>query len=310
MIDAGLSSRLHAKTRAAQWHVSIDAFAHALQRSADKRFAGEAPANSELESYLAALHLDDLALACACAAGDEEAWTHFVTTYRPQLYRAADAMDTTGNARDLVDGLYGDLFGTRTEGDDRQSLFRYFHGRSSLATWLRAVLSQRLVDRARERRRLETLPSDDSPDAVIAPAANAPAGERSRFVRLMQETLMLVLGALAATDRLRLGCYYAQRMTLAQIGRMLGEHEATVSRQLARTRTSIRVSVEQHLRVAHALSDAEIGECFASLVEDAGPLDLGQLLAELLPVPAASVATDEPERKKSVVHRSKRGATL
>ena len=139
-------------------------------------------------------------------------------------------MDASGNARDLVDGLYGDLFGARSNGGERQSLFRYFHGRSSLATWLRAVPSQRLVDRARERRRLEPLPSDDGEGAVVA-ASNNPAPERSRFVTLMREALMIEIAALAATERVRLGCYYAQQMTLAQIGRLLGEHEATVSRQ-------------------------------------------------------------------------------
>ena len=39
---------------------------------------------------------------------------------------------------------------------ERQSLFRYFHGRSSLATWLRAVLAQRVVDAVRVERRLES----------------------------------------------------------------------------------------------------------------------------------------------------------
>jgi DNA-directed RNA polymerase specialized sigma24 family protein len=41
--------------------------------------------------------------------------------------------------------LYADLYS--------KSLFRYFQGRSSLATWLRAVLSQRYVDRIRANRR-------------------------------------------------------------------------------------------------------------------------------------------------------------
>jgi len=309
MVDRGLSARLHAKTQAAQWHVSLDVFTAALERSAEKRFAGESPSRSQLESYLSALHLDDLALACGCAAGDNEAWTHFVTTYRPQLYRAADAMDTTGNARELVDGLYGDLFGMRTDATERQSLFRYFHGRSSLATWLRAVLSQRLVDRVRERRRLEPIPSDESPHAVAA-RSTAQVPERSRFVRLMHEALLVVLGALAAADRLRLGCYYAQQMTLAQIGRLIGEHEATVSRQLSRTRVAIRDGVERHLRTTHKLSDDEISDCFASLVDDAGPLDLRVLLADVGQEAAMPEAAETPARKKVVAQRSKRGVTL
>ena len=46
-----------------------------------------------------------------------------------------------------------------------RSLFRYFHGRSSLTTWLRAVLAQRYVDRLRTIRRTEALPDEESADA-------------------------------------------------------------------------------------------------------------------------------------------------
>ena len=46
-------------------------------------------------------------------------------------------------------------------------------------------------------------------------------------------------------ERLRLGCYYAEGLTLAQTGRLLGEHESSVSRQLARTRKTIRREIEK-----------------------------------------------------------------
>src|SRR6266508_834175 len=89
----------------------------------------------------------DVELARRCAAGDEQAWERFVLEYRPILYRAADALDPSGGARDLADALYADLYS--------KSLFRYFQGRISLATRLRAVLSQRYVDRIQANRRLE-----------------------------------------------------------------------------------------------------------------------------------------------------------
>ena len=79
--------------------------------------------------------------------------------HRPRLYRAADALDPAGGARDLADSLYADLYGFPDRQGKRKSLFRYFHGRSSLSTWLRAVLAQRHVDRLRTARRLEPLPT-------------------------------------------------------------------------------------------------------------------------------------------------------
>ena len=62
--------------------------------------------------------------------------------------------------------------------------------------------------------------------------------------------LEMAMARLEPRDRLRLGCYYAQQLTLAQTGKLLKEHEATTSRQLARTRKRIRGGVEQDLRAA------------------------------------------------------------
>ena len=53
---------------------------------------------------------------------------------------------------------------------------------------------------------------------------------------------------LSDRDRLRLAWYYQQGMTLAQIGRLCHEHEATVSRHLSRTRKALRVDVEAQLQ--------------------------------------------------------------
>ena len=222
----------------------------------------------------------DLELARRCAAGEEQAWERFVLEYRPLLYRAADALDPGGGARDLADSLYADLYGMPDAGSERKSLFRYFQGRSSLATWLRAVLSQRYVDRLRAQKRLEPLPDEDQAPPRLEGRASDPVDpDRPRHVERLREALLHAVDRLDSRDRLRLGCYYVQELTLAETGRLLKEHEATVSRQLARTRRGLREDVERQLREPPGLNDAQIAECFESAVEDAGPLDLGQLLA-------------------------------
>jgi RNA polymerase sigma factor (sigma-70 family) len=208
-----------------------------------------------------------------CAAGDERAWETFVRDYRPLLYRAADALDATGGAREIADSLYADLYGLASGGGQRQSLFRYFQGRSSLATWLRAVLAQRYVDRLRAQRRTEPLGEDSEPEA--APPADP---DRDRYVALVRDALGRAVARLDPRDRLRLASYYVQRLTLAQIGRLLRESEATASRHLARTRREIRVAVERHLREESRLSDDQIAACLASVVEDPGSLDMKQVI--------------------------------
>ena len=297
-IDERLVERLHRQAHGERWRVPPERFARALEASAGRAFTGRTPDARELERYLTSLHLEDLALACACASGDEPAWEHFVLVQRPLLYRAADSLDPGGGARDLADSLYADLFGLGDHAGERQSLFRYFHGRSSLTTWLRAVLAQRHIDRLRTRRRLEALPEEESSSALRAPAG-AIEPERRRYSELIRRALTDAVAALPARDRLRLACYYAQELTLAQTGRMLGESEATSSRQLARTRAAIRAAIEHQLK-ADGLSRADIGECFASVSEDAGPLDLRLVLGDAV----AHTSAAAPARKKSSADRS------
>ena len=198
---------------------------------------------------------------------------------RPVLYRAADAIDPSGSARELADALYADLYGLPNRDGERNSLLRYFHGRSSLSTWLRALLSQRYVDRIRATRRLESLPEEDVGPVLVAPAATF-GPDRPRFIELIRQAFLRAVARLDARERLRLSCYYAQEMTLVQIGRVTRESEATVSRQLARTRRAIKDDIERQLREEARLSEAQMDECFASVIADAGTLDLNELLAE------------------------------
>ena len=282
MIDDAAAARLHERARAERWRVSQTAFAQALSSCAARAFGETDPGGRKVEAFLESLHLEDLALATACAAGEEAAWDHFVREYRPILYRAADAIEPGGNARELADALYADLFGLGDRNKPRQSLFRYYSGKSSLATWLRAVLAQRHVDRLRADRRMVPLPDDEDqlPDAAPRGPSPDPDPDRSRLLGVILAALSAAVAQLQPRDRLRLASYYTQRLTLAQIGRLLGEHEATVSRQLARVRRLLREDVEQHLRDVIKLSNAEIQQCFEYALADPETFDLGRTLAE------------------------------
>jgi RNA polymerase sigma-70 factor (ECF subfamily) len=270
-----LAERLYREAKADRWRLPQAAFLYALDAGYRKAFPGSEPSSRELSRYVSSLHLQDLALACACAEGHAAAWDHFVLDMRPSLYRAADALDPSGGARDLADSLYADLYGLNERGEARQSLLRYFHGRSSLTTWLRAVLAQRHIDRIRAERRLDPLPEELADrHARIEPVDP----DCRRFGELLLTALSRALVALDARDRLRLECYYSQEMTLAQTGRVLSEHEATASRQLSRTRRMIRQSVEQDLR-NQGLNDAQIQRCFECASEDVGSLDVTEMFA-------------------------------
>ncbi len=95
---------------------------------------------------------------------------------------------------------------------------------------------------------------------------------------MAQGALDEAIAALESKEKLRLRLYYGQQLTLAQIGRLTGEHEATVSRKLDRARRDLRSSVETLLRSEHGLSEAAVRECLEAAA-GAPELHLSRLLA-------------------------------
>jgi len=260
----------------AAWSLTRDQFQRALERSAAHRFPGSLPDDRIVAGYLDSLHLSDLALACACSAGDTAAWDYFVERYRPELLRSARAIlakSAAGDAaaRDLADSLYAELYGLReSTSGARRSLFAYFHGRSKLSTWLHAILAQRHVDEIRRAQKTQSLDDSDGDFEdgggnrldLADPNATPPDPERDAYLAMMQSCVTDALAALDPRDRLRLAYYYVDELTLAQIGKLLGEHEATVSRKLERTRADLRRCVEVALREEKKLSEAQLQLCF------------------------------------------------
>jgi len=265
----------------AEWSLTREQFHAALKRSIAHRFSGVAaePKLKTIESYLETIHAGDLALACACSAGNPAAWEHFVAQFRQELYRVARAIvGGAGDsaARELADSLYANLYGLRSTEGQRKSLFDYYHGRSKLGTWLHAILAQRHVDEIRRTRKMDSLdePADEgeAPREIVAENTQ-PDPERDRYLVMLQGALSTVLDALAPRDRLRIAYYYAEELTLAEIGKLTGEHESTVSRQLERTRKDFRRNVEAKLREEKKLSEAQLRLCYEYAREE-WPFDL------------------------------------
>ena len=227
---------LYDASGAARWDVAFEAFAARLNASVAARISSAAPSRRDAESFARALHTADLALACGCAAGNDAAWEHFVREFRPAIYAAARAVTRSDAARELADSLYGQLFGVDARGQGRRSLFDYYHGRARLSTWLRSVLVQRHIDALRQAKR--TVPLDESVPEPVAPIPEDPDAEAN--LALEGRALDAAIAALEPRDRLRLRLYYGEGLTLAKVGRALGEHEATVSRNLDRIRRTIR----------------------------------------------------------------------
>jgi RNA polymerase sigma-70 factor (ECF subfamily) len=308
--NATLVDSLYAKSSASRWDLSQAQFHAAVTRSVRKHFACGTLAPARLEEYLAALHIEDLTLAAACVSGCEAAWEHFVAVYRGYLRIAAAGVlrrrADSPEAHELADSLFAELYGLADGKTGERSLFRYFHGRSSLKTWLRAVLAQRHIDAVRANRRFTPLDEDATGRERFEPrpavSLESPADpHRERYLKTFRRALDVGLARLHPRDSERLRLYYAEEQTLADIGRHLGEHESSVSRNLERIRRDLRRIVEEMLREGQApangfagetgLSDAEIVLCFEYAAEEA-PIDLDSSL------PRRSTQTAAAERPK------------
>ena len=287
--------RFYTQSQAGHWGLSREQFAAALARSSKKALTPATASPQKLQDYLSALHLEDLALATACTEGVEAAWEHFFTAFRAYLRSAAAAIlrcrAGSAEACDLADSLFSDLYGLAAAKGPERSLFRYFHGRSSLKTWLRAVLAQRHIDSLRAGRRFEELAEDESggerPGVLLSSPLQPLDPHRERYLSSFTRALHTALDRLKSHEKDRLRLYYAEGKTLAEIGRLLGEHESSVSRHLDRARADLRGEVENILRHGFAaangsasqpgLSDAEIALCFEYCAQDT-PIDLDKLL--------------------------------
>jgi len=129
--------------------------------------------------------------------------------------------------------------------------------------------------------------------SVLTGYPNYPSGDLYEGFRLrpMERTVMDGVPVIRAFE-------YPYHGTRA-IGRMLKEHEATVSRHLTRTRRELRERVESELRRAHAMDDAAVAECFRAVSADAGPLDLRELLGPAVTPAAAPAGRKDPRPGRS-----------
>jgi RNA polymerase sigma-70 factor len=274
--------RLYSSSNAASWRVSRTSFATALWRSFDRRFGPDTNAFTRAEAvrFLDSLHAADLALAIGCRDGDAAAWRRLVSTYRAPVDAFARAvLGNSSRASEIADSLWADLYGLRSSDGARRSPLDHYGGRSSLMSWLRVVVTRLEADRWRATRHMEPLDEErDGNSGLLTDGTDSPDPDRARLIGALERSLGEALNALSPDDRLRLSYYYVQDLTLAQTAALLGEHESSASRNLARARTAIRECVTRTLRREYRFSDDQISQCFEYATGD-WPFDLGRMLA-------------------------------
>ena len=215
--------------------------------------------------FCAALRIEELALARACAAGDERAWHDFISRYRQKLHSMALHITRDGaHAAELADSLFADLYGVNTADGQRKSKLLSYTGRGSLEGWLRTVMAQEFINRYRKQKRTVSL--EEQTDEGMQFAAAIPEPACTSDPRLEAAT-DVALAELSSEDRFTLASYYLDGRTLAEIARTLRLHESSVSRRLDRLATGLRKRILALLK-AQGMSHAQATEALETDVRD------------------------------------------
>jgi RNA polymerase sigma-70 factor, ECF subfamily len=236
-------TELYPKSKAESFGLCSDDFASILAEIVDK-YVPDAGA-SEAHAFCCSLKIEELALARACAAGHNRAWEAFLIRYREKLFEIANYITRESSAgRDLADSIYADLYGTSVREGQRISKLASYTGRGSLEGWLRTVMAQEHVNRFRRSRRLVSLDEESEEGAQFA------APEREEVVAVdarVEAATDEAIGALDSDERFVLAAYFLDERTLAEIARVLGVHESTISRKLDKLAKSLRKQVLANL---------------------------------------------------------------
>ncbi|NDD63048.1 MAG: sigma-70 family RNA polymerase sigma factor [Acidobacteria bacterium] len=223
---------------------------------------------------LATIKAGELCLAIACEKGDEAAWRDFEATYRTPMIAAARVLTKDdAEAEELVQFVYGELYGIRQDGQRRLSKLAHYSGRGSFGGWLRAVVYQCFIDRRRVTARFEQVEEVDEFDRLSqAPSAQGHPGLASRPPRpdqledrrlreATETALARALSLIDSRERLLLNYYYFDQLKLREIARIMGVHEATISRWVTRAEREVRRKTEDILRREFGFNRAQIAEC-------------------------------------------------
>ena len=246
--------------------LEAEVFAGHLTAIAEKHLGPGVPRAVTL-SFIDSLHTCDVYLAAACAQHSAAAWSRFMKLYQKYLKDIALSVSPTGDAAlELADSVLVEMFLPDRSGRSR---IASYHGRSSLATWLRVIVCHRAInERARRDNSLERIESMPA----VAVTAGVPTMEAVlrglRYEDMIEDSLRKSCNCLTDRERLLLLLRYDDELQVSQIARLLGVCPSTVTRQLERVQLKLRENVVSTLAYKHNLQQDAIEECLIDFLDN------------------------------------------
>ena len=316
-VTAEMFSQCH--ENAPNFGVTADRFQSSLRKTTEKYLisaAAESVTENELREFLALIQADDLFMALACSDGNERAWWEFDQHNRSYMERVARHLAKTEmDADEVIDWVYGELYGTRVVDGERVSKFATYSGRGSMRGWLRTVIWHSLVDMHRashDEVSLDEMTENIGDGAAHANFAVAPSGGESAMLdqltqdRYRKATVSSLSAAFASLDdheRLLLMYYHVDSMKLREISRLVENpdsplrgwfqrrsqtrekdpnariHESTVMRWLEKSYARVLELFRSELTDSHGLSIDEVEICMDLATRDLAGGDIFRGLA-------------------------------
>lgn len=316
-VTAEMFSQCH--QNAPNFGVTVERFQASLHKTIEKYLisaSAESATESDLRDFLALIQADDLFMALACSDGNERAWWEFDQHNRSYMERVARHLAKTEmDADEVIDWVYGELYGTRVVDGERVSKFATYSGRGSMRGWLRTVIWHSLVDMHRashDEVSLDEMTENIGDGAAHANFAVVPAGGESMMLdqltqdRYRKATVSSLSAAFASLDdheRLLLMYYHVDSLKLREISRLVENpdsplrgwfqrrsqtrekdpnariHESTVMRWLEKSYARVLELFKSELTGSHRLNAGEIEICMDLATRDLAGGDIFRGLA-------------------------------
>jgi RNA polymerase sigma-70 factor (ECF subfamily) len=207
---------------------------HAFLSYVEERLPPEGSADAEL----LVRNAPDLFLACSCAHGDGAAIRALEALYFSDEVDAPCRRSGTVAPEEMRQRVRAKLF------VGPSPKIASYAGRSSLRTWLRAVIGRLVIDAVRSRPRDIPAPEGDFLD--LACGSDDPDRRllKQTYRGALEEAFSVAASRLSPKDKNLLRYGLSEGLSIDQIGRIYGVHRVTAARWLQKARATFAENIQ------------------------------------------------------------------
>jgi RNA polymerase sigma factor (sigma-70 family) len=148
-----------------------------------------------------------------------------------------------------------------------QSRIASYDGRSSLATWLSAIIRHQAINQRQLKLNdvepLDSLPDIPNPNAVSALEAVL---FQSKYGEAITDSFKWAARQLSERERLVLALRFEDEMLATEIAKMLHVHPAQITRTVKQAEIKFHEAVLTRLTAHHGLGEPAIEECIGQIL--------------------------------------------